>query len=230
VREAAPLSAAYTADRAAALAGVPLSTLHYWTRTQLLVPSVSSEKVKRWSYADLLVLRLVAWLRSEKANSGRAPDAPTLPKTSVRRVRAMLERTTNLREHLLSLPVYVDGAGRLILEGPLGFLYLPLGRGFDQGLIDHGVDLIQPFETQAGISGPDLARPRETLRIIPGKLAGEPHVEGTRIPTNMIRALDRRGFETDRIIELYPSLQPGNVVEAIDLERQLERNLGRRAA
>ena len=68
--------AAYTADRAAALAGVPLSTLHYWSRSGIWVPSVSSVKVKRWSYSDLLALRLIDWLRRDK------PDLK-LPKTSI---------------------------------------------------------------------------------------------------------------------------------------------------
>jgi hypothetical protein len=60
-------SGAYPADRTAALAGIPKSTLHYWARTELVVPSISSSKLKRWSYADLLLLRLIDWLRQDKA-------------------------------------------------------------------------------------------------------------------------------------------------------------------
>lgn len=33
---------AYTADRAAALSGVPKSTIHWWARHDVLVPSVSA--------------------------------------------------------------------------------------------------------------------------------------------------------------------------------------------
>src|SRR5262249_54325081 len=47
---------AYTADRAAALSGVPKSTLHWWARHDVLVPSVSATKVMLWSYADLMGL------------------------------------------------------------------------------------------------------------------------------------------------------------------------------
>jgi len=36
----------YTAERAAALSGVPKSTIHYWAREGVLAPSVSAEKVK----------------------------------------------------------------------------------------------------------------------------------------------------------------------------------------
>lgn len=50
---------AYTADRAAALSGVPKSTIHYWARKEVLVPSISPERVKLWSYTDLLGLRTI---------------------------------------------------------------------------------------------------------------------------------------------------------------------------
>jgi uncharacterized protein (DUF433 family) len=65
------------------------------------------------------------------------------------------------------------------------------------------------------------------LRIVPGKLGGEPHLEGTRIPTAAIAALNERGFNEGRIIELYPHLgdQRSAIRNAIDLERQLASNL-----
>lgn len=50
---------AYTAERAAALSGVPKSTIHYWARQDILVPSVSAERVKLWSYGDLMALRTI---------------------------------------------------------------------------------------------------------------------------------------------------------------------------
>src|SRR5438128_10422399 len=78
-----PSGAAYPADRAAALAGVPISTLHYWSRAGIWVPSVSSARVKRWSYSDLLALRLIDWLRRDK------PDLK-LPKTSMGKIRGAL--------------------------------------------------------------------------------------------------------------------------------------------
>jgi DNA-binding transcriptional MerR regulator len=36
---------AYTADRAAALSGVPKSTIHWWARNDVLVPGVSATRV-----------------------------------------------------------------------------------------------------------------------------------------------------------------------------------------
>lgn len=210
---------AYPADRAAALAGVPKSTLHYWARTELVVPSVSSSKLKRWSYADLLELRLINWLRQDK------PPDLNISRTSIHRIRQTLARVEQLGErlHERSLEVYVDHRGRLVFEGAEG-LHIPLGKGIAQGLVDTRVDLMRPFEAR-GLSGPDLVQPRPTLRILPGKLSGEPHVEETRIPTQTLMGLSRRGFEPAQIIELYAPLSLESVEQALELEVQLEENL-----
>jgi hypothetical protein len=80
---------AYSADRASALSGVPKSTVHYWEagdrrpdfghgdRTGLLRPTVSLEKVKLWSYTDLIGLRTICWLRQSKKDAeGRSVSRP----------------------------------------------------------------------------------------------------------------------------------------------------------
>ena len=77
---------AYAADRASALSGVPKSTIHYWARTELLVPSVSRSKVKLWSYADLMGLRIIYWLRQQKTDVAGAE----VPATSMRAIRRAL--------------------------------------------------------------------------------------------------------------------------------------------
>ncbi|MCL2464549.1 MAG: hypothetical protein FWF28_05725, partial [Micrococcales bacterium] len=59
----AAVSGCYEASRAAALSGVPKSTLYEWARRRVVVPSVSPEREKLWSYADLMALRIVSWLR-----------------------------------------------------------------------------------------------------------------------------------------------------------------------
>ena len=220
----AVVSGAYTADRAAALAGVPRSTLYYWARTGLVVPSVAQTKLKRWSYGDLLVLRLVDWLRRAK------PNDVEVARVSVHRVRQSLERVEDLGEHLLTrgFELWVDHKGTLVLEDALG-MHVALGGGMAQDLIDTKVNLVRPFGIES-MRGPDLVRPRPTLRIVPGKLSGEPHVEATRIPTLMLAALGLRGFQPSAIVEMYPGLSATNVVEAIDLEVQLEHNLRARAA
>ena len=64
--------------------------------------------------------------------------------------------------------------------------------------------------------------PRPRLRIVPGKLSGAPHIHRTRIDTEALAALARRGMTADRIVRLYPAIDQADVGDALDLERQLQ--------
>ncbi|MEJ7562524.1 MAG: DUF433 domain-containing protein [Ilumatobacteraceae bacterium] len=56
---------------------------------------------------------------------------------------------------------------------------------------------------------------------MPGKCAGEPHLEGSRLTTPTIAALAARGYGIDDLARLYPDESPTNIAEAIDLETSL---------
>src|SRR5579859_911821 len=107
---------AYTADRAAALSGVPKTTIHWWAREEILIPSVSPVRVKLWSYGDLLGLRTIAWLRATKTDEAGA----AIPKTAMPMVRVALDALRGLDLGLWSdesTPnVGVDRGGRIVLE------------------------------------------------------------------------------------------------------------------
>jgi uncharacterized protein (DUF433 family) len=213
---------AYPADRAAALSGVPRSTVHDWARKGVLVPGISAERTRLWSYADLMGLRLVYWLRHPKQAPG-GEDVPAAPMSQVREALDALRA----REQDLWSPggpslVAVERGGRIVLN--------PGSAPEDltgQWLLGDGdwLNLVVPFPTDEGTKGPDLIQPRPTLRIIPGKLGGEPHVARSRVETRALAALARRGMDANNIVALYPTLDEDSVVDAIDLEDQLERNL-----
>jgi uncharacterized protein (DUF433 family) len=86
-------------------------------------------------------------------------------------------------------------------------------------------DVTAPFVALEGGRGPDLHAPRPTLRIVPGKLGGPPHVLHTRLESQAIAALETRGLPTAKIYRLYPDVSEEAINEAIDLEAQLRRNL-----
>ena len=212
----------YTADRAAALSGVPRSTVHYWARREILVPSVSAERVKLWSYADLLALRTIAWLRQPK----QALDGIDVPRSAMPAVRRALAELRTLDLGLWSADdgprVAVDRHGEIHLQvDQATFETLDRTRPLDAELLD----LICPFASGKGVQGPDLHTPRPHLRIVPGKLGGSPHVARTRIETVVIAALRDRDLPLERIRALYPKLEAAAIDDAIDLERQLRRNL-----
>ncbi len=216
------LRGAYPADRAAALSGVPKSTVHYWAREEILVPSVSAERVKLWSYSDLIALRTIAWLRASKT----APDGYSVPATAMTSVRRALSELGELDLGLWSTDggpnIAVDRRGHLVL----GVDQTYPGRVGGQALLDADMlDVLRPFQIDQSTRGPDLVEPRPRLRIVPGKLAGAPHVRETRIETQALAALAARGMQAERVRSFYPAIEVDDVEEALDLERELQPGL-----
>lgn len=215
VTPASVFSGCYDASRAAALSGVPKSTIFWWARHGIVSPSVSPVQEKLWSFSDLMALRIVYWLRHVK------PDAAikASPMPHVREALAVLDRN--------NLGLWDAAEGRSpILVDPRGRIFVRLhddvvGLDGSKGLPDLETwGLTEPFSIDGDVKGPDLLRPRESLRIVPGKVAGEPHVADTRITSLALASLARDGFATDRIAEMY-ELPAGHVVDAVSLERDL---------
>jgi uncharacterized protein (DUF433 family) len=210
---------AYTAKRTSALSGVPLSTIHWWDRNGILGPSVSSTKVKLWSYSDLMGLRVIYWLRRQKTLEVGA-EIPAVGMPVVRRALDQLRA--------VDLPVWNQGKSSLFVC-PDGTLYLDLPTGLQdvQGQLARGemLDLVAPFTSSEGLNGPDLVQPKPELRIVPGKLSGSPHIAGTRVETTVIAALANDGLDIKRIIQLYPYLTQAQIADCIALEEELDQNL-----
>ena len=82
------------------------------------------------------------------------------------------------------------------------------------------MDLLGPFEFSQ-LRGPDLRRPRPRLRIIPGKMSGEPQLAGSRITTQVAAALYAHIPDVGRIADLYAGVDAGMFEEAIEFERSL---------
>jgi uncharacterized protein (DUF433 family) len=87
------------------------------------------------------------------------------------------------------------------------------------------LNVIEPFPAASGSRGPDLYAPRPTLRIVPGKLGGSPHVAHTRLESQALGALAAGGLPLAKIHRLYPDVASEAIEDALDLERQLARNL-----
>jgi uncharacterized protein (DUF433 family)/DNA-binding transcriptional MerR regulator len=206
----------YEARRAAALSGVPQSTVYDWARKGVVVPSISAEREKLWSYADLMALRIVSWLRHPKG-----VDDDQRPAAAMQQVRLALQRLDERRLDLWDgrtgdTPLVVDRSGAILIDDGESTVDLA-GRHRLRDVLD----LLGPFQGADGAWGPDLRRPRAHLRIVPGKCAGEPHLDGTRLTTTTIAALAGRGYELDDLVRLYPDESRESLAEAIDLEESL---------
>jgi uncharacterized protein (DUF433 family) len=217
------IGGAYTADRAAALSGVPKSTVHYWARNGHLIPSVA-QKPRLWSFTDLLALRTIYWLRQPK----QAFDID-VPATSMPRVKRALAQLRDLRLDLFEEGHPVVGV-TLSGEVVINIKAMPLQMTDGQYLPPDVVDILGPFEGLEGAHGPDLLRPRPTLRIIPRKISGAPHIEGTRLPTQSISVLAERGFTLEELAGIYPFASLEALKDSIELEKQLQLNVSLRAA
>jgi uncharacterized protein (DUF433 family) len=81
------------------------------------------------------------------------------------------------------------------------------------------LDLLGPF-TYRGARGLDLVAPSRHVRNIPARVAGEPHIVGSRITTRSLAGFAARGMPATKIGALY-DLDPAIVDEVLALERQL---------
>ena len=206
----------YDAARAAALSGVPKSTVYYWASHQIVVPSVSPVREKLWSYADLMALRVVSWLRHPKGDDQAV--RPASPMHEVRRALGELDRRSLdiwNPEIVGRSPLVVDRAGTIHIRDDAGVEDLTGQPPLSEDLLD----LLGPFD-QLGGNGPDLVAPRQHLRIVPARVAGEPHVANSRLTTLSLAALADRGMSSEQIAALY-EIDVEAVDEAVDLERQL---------
>lgn len=210
---------AYPAPRAAALSGVPLSTVHDWARKGVLVPSISPERLKLWSYSDLMGLRIIHWLRHEKEI-----DDGQVPRSTMSAVKRALGQLAELDMALWTEDagpsVVIDRAGRVLVKSDPHH-----EADARQRVLDDELDVLSPFPLADGLRGPDLFSPRPLLRIVPGKLGGSPHVVHTRLESQALGALADSGLPSAKIYRLYPDIDPPAIDEALDLERQLARNL-----
>ena len=200
----------YRARRAAALAGVPLRTLRSWAHDDIYRPSISPDpRDYLWSWGDLLALRAMDWLRRKK-------DDPVLPQVSMRKIRAALaglEKDGLPRHKLRELAVSSDG--RLFFHEPDGpTICADASR---QEATPGVLNLVSAYNDR----GPDLLEPRPLLRILPGKLHGEPHVLHTRISTAVLYELHREGYSDEQIRRMYPDVSDEALRQAIELEQAL---------
>ena len=212
-RVKAAFEGCYEGPRAAALSGVPVSTVYLWARTGIVEPSVSPTKVKLWSYADLMALRIVYWLRHPKQGPGSEIAASPMPQ--VRKALKTLERLGldiwDYSGRYPDSPLRVDTSASIFVAGD------DVTRIDGQQPLAGMLDLLGPFESD-GRWGPDLVRPGPNLRIIPGRVSGEPHLARSRITTQVAAALHRNIADVEKIAALYPGFDASIFEEAIELE------------
>lgn len=200
----------YDADRAHQLSAVPARTLHDWATSGVLVPDWFAAKPRGWSYRDVVYARLLAWLRSKHMDRTEAAS-----------------RVSYLRDLMSSSQIdpSVHSDGTIFLIGQESTDRFTGQQAFD-GLIEV-LDVFELTEPIAGVShgelwGPSLLRPSAHTYISPWVLAGEPCVEGSRVPSATLYALKvERGLDVAGIHQLYGSIPVEAIEDALNLESHL---------
>lgn len=207
----------YAAERASQLSGVPKSTVYDWRRENVFQPDFTAAKPVMWSYRDLVLLRLLAWLRQ---GGMTRPTAAA----KVGFVKSQLSSGADVRLiHATRMDVVLnDGQGATFDDDRDNLL-----PSVDFYRLLATFDLHEPIEElrsarRGPIWAPDLVTPSDHSFISPWVMAGDPCIERTRIPTSAVHALRRdRALPVEAIVELYPGLTMEAAEDAISLERRL---------
>lgn len=201
----------YNAERAHQLSAVPARTLHDWATADVLLPDWFAATPRGWSYRDVVYARLLVWLRSKHMDRTAASQR-------VRHVRHLLSTS--------SIDPRVHSDGNIFLIGDEATDRFTGQQAFD-GLVEvlDVFELTEPIEgvSQGELWGPSLVRPSEHTFISPWVLAGEPCVEGSRVPSATLYALkSERGLDVGGIHRLYDSLSVEAIEDALALETRLQ--------
>jgi uncharacterized protein (DUF433 family)/DNA-binding transcriptional MerR regulator len=201
----------YNAARAAQLSGIPQRTVYDWADEGIVVPDFAAAHPKRWSYRDLVYLRLAGWLRAK--GTSRAIVAAHVADLRARLADPGVDIATvrsNGSVVVIGDEPYDRHSGQQVFRALVSFLDV--------------FDMLEPVDDLGRVRlwGPNLVHPSPHTYISPWVLGGEPCVEGSRVPTSTLLALrTERGLDTASIVRLYPSLDPAAVDDAIELESRL---------
>jgi uncharacterized protein (DUF433 family)/DNA-binding transcriptional MerR regulator len=187
------------------LTGATVRQLAYWRRSTksaepLLVPEGKRGGRYLYSWADVVALRTIVYLRHEKS----------LPR--IRRAVELLRRLESDEWTHLAAYRLISSESTIVVETPSGQL-LDLeqrpGTVLEEILMS---DILAPFATSTGQRVPDLKRPRPCIAVDPSVLGGYPVIAGTRVPFDVVAHLAQDSLDSGEITAIYPSVDP----EAID--------------
>lgn len=204
---------AFTVPIASVLSGASIGQLAYWRRPTekaeaLLVPETKRAGRYLYSWADIVALRSIVYLREEKS----------LPRIrrAVRQLRALeADEWEHLSKYTLartSESIYVRRPDGQILD-----LERAPGAILEETLMS---DVLAPFEAKGKVV-PALEHPREHLDVDPDILDGFPVISGSRVPFHIVASLAEDGADAAEITEVYPSVDPRGIPDAQDFAQQV---------
>jgi uncharacterized protein (DUF433 family)/DNA-binding transcriptional MerR regulator len=205
---------AFPVPIASVLTGATVRQLAYWRKPTesappLLVPEGKRSGRYLYSWADIVALRSIVYLRQEKS----------LPR--IRRAVDLLRRLESDDWTHLGRYRLIRTPKTIVVQTPAGE-YLDLeqqpGTVLDEVLMD---DVLAPFETVGGRLVPGLQRPRPRLTVDPQVLGGYPVIAGSRVPFDVVAALAEDDLDADEITGVYPSVDREAIGDAVSFAQQV---------
>jgi uncharacterized protein (DUF433 family)/DNA-binding transcriptional MerR regulator len=199
---------------ASVLTGATVRQLAYWRRRTkssepLLVPEGKRSGRYLYSWADVVALRSIVYLRQEKS----------LPR--IRRAVEMLRQLEAAEWTHLSAYRLISTDSSIVVTTPSGQL---LDLEQQPGTILAEVlmaDVLAPFSTSGGREVPDLKRPRPRITVDPAVLGGYPVIAGTRVPFDVVAQLADDDLDAQEIVAIYPSVDPEAIDDAAEFAKQV---------
>lgn len=194
----------FTAAETSRIARIPLSTLNFWARTGVIVPSQRTARPRLYSFQDLRDLRVAHELRGQGARRGEIKAVleflRSLPGSSSQRLaHAQLQvvgaRVSYRNPELDIDPVEPSTGGQRVLAVPMA-------------------------ELDGEVRDGDL-RPAERIAISPDVRGGTPVVAGTRVPAQLVAELVDDGVPRGEILDMYPSLSAADLDAAARWQRDV---------
>jgi uncharacterized protein (DUF433 family)/DNA-binding transcriptional MerR regulator len=175
----------------------------------LLIPAGRRSGRYLYSWADVVALRSIVYLRQEK---------------SLPRIRRAVDKLRQLEaEEWTHLSAYrlISTEKTIVVKTPSGQL-LDLeqqpGTVLDEVLMG---DVLAPFETSTGRRVPALKRPRPLIAVDPAVLGGYPVIAGTRVPFDVVARLAQDDLKPREITAIYPSVDPEAIHDATKFAEQV---------
>ncbi len=206
----------YTVLEVARLAQIPLRTLYEWQQRKIIRPSIElkddrSRAVQGYTYADLVMIRILRALREDKIDFTSAAIA----------IDHLFARLGPPSRGWADAHVYFRGKriyawkpddwdvteatamGQKVETRVFGDLFPALWR------IEEGVSIVVPEKYWGHVD------------IDPRVKDGQPVVHGTRIPTSALAGLAKRLWSPRRIAQAY-GIAIKTVKKVLDFERRLD--------
>ncbi len=198
----------FPADITSVLTGATASQLSLWRRgsAPLLVPEDGTKPRVLYSFRDVVALRTMVKLRSE------------VPLQRLRKAFRYLQ-DIDLTEHPSRYVLTTDGDSVYLIEGQEA---TDLVRRPGQRMLTTLNDVFAPFTNFRGDAVVDFLHPRPRLEVKAGRMGGWPTIRGTRVPYDTVARLVSGGdIPASDIGRYFPTVDPGDVPDAVDFERQI---------